>query len=74
MSEISGFIVALIVAEKVGVFDKFMGMEKKKIGTTYTYDPGVDTTITMGSRTFKNKGECKAWFHSRSLPTPLVCR
>jgi len=31
MSEISGFIVALIVAEKVGVFKKYMKMEKRDI-------------------------------------------
>jgi len=41
MGDVSGFIVALIVAEKVGVFDKFKKMEKKP-GTVYTYDkPGT---------------------------------
>jgi len=74
MGDVSGFIVALIVAEKVGVFDKYMKMEKGKTGTVYTYDPGVDQTITIGSTTFKNKGACKKWFHDRSLPTPTQCR
>jgi len=41
MSEVTGFIVALIVAERAGIFKKYMKIEKKP-GTVYTYDkPGT---------------------------------
>jgi len=48
MGDVSGFIVALIVAEKVGVFDKYMKIEKKP-GTVYTMDkPGIPARPNCG--------------------------
>ena len=75
MSDVTGFIVALVAAEKVGIFEKWGKMEKKKTGgTVYTYDPGVDTTITIGSQSFSGKLECRTWFNNRGLPIPQKCR
>jgi len=76
MSEITGFIVALFAAEKVGFFDKFKFGPRKKTGTgtVYTYDPGIDTTITIGTQTFTGKLACRQHFNSKGLPIPQVCR
>jgi len=75
MSDVTGFIVALLAAEKVGIVKKWGGMKKKtSTGTVYTYDPGVDTTINIGSQTFSGKLECRTWFNNRGLPIPQKCR
>ena len=38
MSDVSGFIVALIAAQKVGILNKFM---KKETNNGTVYEPGV---------------------------------
>jgi len=74
MTDATGAIVAVIALKQSGILDKFMDYEKKKPGTVYTYDPGVNPEVKIGETTFKNKGECKAWFHNRNLPVPTQCR
>jgi len=64
MSEISGFIVALIVAEKIGVFDKFMGNGKK---TDNGYDPGTKPKCNPGYYAYRNP-QSGQW-SCRSIPT-----
>jgi len=46
MSEVTGFIVALIVAERAGIFKKYMGNGKKI--DNGTYDPGVKPECPPG--------------------------
>jgi len=54
MGDVSGFIVALIVAEKVGVFDKFMKGEKK----TYTF---AEDTPGIPARPYCGPGKTARW-------------
>jgi len=57
MSEVTGFIVALIAAEKIGVFDF---MKKKTDNGVVPYDPGTGTTkpnCRPGYYAYKKQGQ-----------------
>jgi len=49
MSEVTGFIVALIAAEKVGVFEKYMKMKKRDI-TPPTSKAGIRPICGPGKK------------------------
>lgn len=87
MSDVSGFIVALIAAKKIGLLDKYMdptptttGWEVLTEPKVYTngdievYDPGVDYSILVNGQKFSGKSACRVWFHKQELPVPQVCR
>jgi len=57
MSEVTGFIVALLVAEKAGIFKKYMKMEKKP-GT----EPGIPARPDCGpGRISRWNQQLKRW-------------
>jgi len=86
--DLTGFVVAALVASSVGFLGKVAARAEN--GTTSTffdippavytngdievYDPGVDSTINFGGQTFKNKSACRTWAHKLGIPVPQVCR
>jgi len=67
MSEVTGFIVALIAAEKVGVFDF---MKKKTDNGVLPYDPGTGKTkptCGLGYYAYRNP-QTRQW-SCRYIPT-----
>jgi len=50
MGDVSGFIVALIVAERAGIFKKYMGNGKTDNG----YDPGTKPKCNPGYYAYRN--------------------
>jgi len=65
MSEVTGFIVGLIVAERAGIFKKYMGNGKKT--ENGTYDPGVKPKCQPGYYAYRNP-QSGNW-SCRSIPT-----